>query len=267
MDLGLEGKVALVTGSWRGTGAGIAEVLGREGCRVLVHGLEKGQPDEVVERLRGAGLEVSPVHGDITTDAGADALADEALALTGQVDILLNNYGVAEAGDWNSTGTAEWVGIYQKNVLSGVRLVHALAPPMKSRGWGRIVFVGTIGSLRPAARMPHYYASKAVLPNLCVSLAKELGGSGVTVNLVSPGIIATREVRESLERRGEKKGWGSDWEAIQREASRDLFPNPTGRIAEIEEVASLVAFVAGKPASYINGANLRVDGGAADSAV
>jgi NAD(P)-dependent dehydrogenase (short-subunit alcohol dehydrogenase family) len=84
---------------------------------------------------------------------------------------------------------------------------------------------------------------------------------------VSPGIIATQEVRATLERRAEKKGWGSDWESIGREASRDIFPNPTGRIAEIEEVASLVAFVASAPASYINGANLRVDGGAADSAL
>ena len=100
-----------------------------------------------------------------------------------------------------------------------------------------------------------------------MSLAKDLGGSGVTVNLVSPGIIATREVRASLEKRGRKKGWGSDWETIQREASRDLFPNPLGRIAEIEEVANLVAFVAGQPASYVNGSNLRVDGGAADTAL
>jgi 3-oxoacyl-[acyl-carrier protein] reductase len=115
--------------------------------------------------------------------------------------------------------------------------------------------------------MPHYYASKAVLPNLCVSLAKELGGSGVTVNLVSPGIIATQEIKATLARRAEKKGWGSDWETIEREASRELFANPTGRIAKIEEVASLVAFVASGPASYINGANLRVDGGASDSAL
>ena len=267
MDLGLAGKVALVTGSWRGTGAGIAKALAREGCRVLVHGFEKEQPGEVVAEIQGAGLEAEAVHGDITHDAGADQLADEALAAAGQVDVLVNNYGVAEAGDWASTPTAEWVGIYQKNVLSGVRLVHALAPPMAERGWGRIVFVGTIGSLRPAARMPHYYASKAVLPNLCVSLAKELGGQGITVNLVSPGIIATAEVRATLERRAEKKGWPTDWDSIQREASRDMFPNPTGRIAEIEEVASLVAFVAGKPAAYINGANLRVDGGAADAAL
>ncbi|MDE0886579.1 MAG: SDR family oxidoreductase [Myxococcota bacterium] len=267
MDLGLRGKVALVSGSWRGTGSGIAEVLAREGCEVLVHGLEPGQNSDVVDRISALGYHATGVSGDITTEAGTEELVEECLAAAGPVEVLVNNYGVAEAGDWTSTGSAEWVEIFQKNVLSGVRLVHAFSPGMRERGWGRIIFVGTVGSLRPAARMPHYYASKAVLPNLCVSLAKELGGCGVTVNLVSPGIIATREVRASLEQRARKKGWGSDWETIQKEASRDLFPNPLGRIAEIEEVANLVAFVAGQPASYVNGSNLRVDGGAADAAL
>ncbi|MDG2336260.1 MAG: SDR family oxidoreductase [Myxococcota bacterium] len=267
MDLGLRGKVALVTGSWRGTGAGIAEVLAREGCHVLVHGLEPGQNGAVLERLSKLGYQASGVCGDITHEAGSDELIEACREAAGFPEVLINNYGVAEAGDWTSTDSGDWIDLYQKNVLSGVRLVHAFAPAMRERKWGRIIFVGTIGSLRPAARMPHYYASKAVLPNICVSLAKELSGSGVTVNLVSPGIIATQEVRTSLEKRAEKKGWGNTWEAIQGAASRELFPNPTGRIAEIDEVASLVAFVAGEPASYINGTNLRVDGGAADSAL
>ena len=225
MDLGLRGKVALVTGSWRGTGAGIAEMLGREGCRVLVHGFEKGQPDEVMARLGEAGLDVQAVHGDIATDAGADQLVEEALEAAGHVDVLINNYGVAEGGDWTATPTSEWVGLYQKNVLSGVRLVHALSPPMVERGWGRIVFVGTIGSLRPAARMPHYYASKAVLPNLCVSLAKELGGSGVTVNLVSPGIIATQEIKATLARRA--------WAQVLWELGFGPRPAPRGHVVTL----------------------------------
>jgi NAD(P)-dependent dehydrogenase (short-subunit alcohol dehydrogenase family) len=267
MELGLKGKIALVTGSWRGTGAGIAASLAKEGCRVLVHGMHSGQADEVVARISNAGCEALPVSGDITTDSGADQLADEAIACAGRVDVLVNNYGVAEAGDWTSTTSAEWVGLYQKNVLSGVRLAQALSPQMRDRNWGRIIWLGTLGSLRPASRMPHYYASKATLPNLCLSLSKELAGSGITVNLVSPGIIATEEVKASLLRRAEKKGWGSDWDSVQREAVRERFPNPTQRIAEIEEVADLVTFVASERAGYINGANLRVDGGAADSAL
>jgi len=267
MDLGLSGRTALVTGSWRGTGAGIARSLAREGARVLVHGLEAGQPDDVVAQLQDDGFAATAVIGDITCDAGAEQLVSAVEQLAVPIDILVNNYGVAEGGDWQTTSTDEWVSIYQKNVLSGVRLVHALTDGMRARGWGRIVFVGTVGALRPAARMPHYYASKAVLPNVCVGLAKALAGSGITVNLVSPGIIATAEVRAMMRRRAEKQGWGTDWEVVQREAVKQMFDNPTGRIAEVDEVADLVAFVASGRAGYINGANLRIDGGAADCAV
>ncbi|MEE3325926.1 MAG: SDR family oxidoreductase [Myxococcota bacterium] len=266
MDLGLAGKRVLVTGSWRGTGAGIAECLAREGASVLVHGLEPGQNEDVLERLRAASLDVAGVTGDITTDQGSEQLIEECLSGSGGLDVLINNYGVAEGGDWTSTPTEEWVGIYQKNVLSGVRLVHGFAPGMKDRGEGRIIFVGTVGSLRPNSRMPHYYASKAVLPNLCVSLARELRGSGITVNVVSPGVIATREVKATLRSRAKKLGWGDDDDAVARAAS-ELFDSPLGRIAEIEEVAAVVAFIASAQAGYINGANIRVDGGASDCAL
>lgn len=265
MDLGLEGKVALVTGSYRGTGSGIAAALAREGAAVLVHGFEPGQADPLVERLRADGLDVGSVVGDIATEAGADEVADQALEKAGRVDVLVNNYGVAEGGSWQDTPTEEWIGIYQRNVLSGVRLVQSLTPGMKERGWGRVIWLGTIGSTRPAARMPHYYASKAVLPNLCVSLAKELTGTGITVNIVSPGLIATAEVKASFMRRAQKKGWGDDWDTVQRLALKEMFDNPTQRIAEVEEVADLVTFLASERAGYINAANLRIDGGSTDA--
>jgi NAD(P)-dependent dehydrogenase (short-subunit alcohol dehydrogenase family) len=267
MDLGLDGKIALVTGSYRGTGSGIAATLAREGATTLVHGFEPHQPDEVVGRLREAGLQAHAVVGDLMSDAGANSVAEQALAHGGRVDVLVNNYGVAEGGSWLETDSEGWVDLYQKNVLSGVRLTRSLSPGMRERGWGRIIWLGTIGSLRPNARMPHYYASKAVLPNICVSLAKELAGTGITVNVVSPGIIATKEVKAAFLRRAQKKGWGDDWETIQKNAQSEMFANPTGRIAEIEEVASLVAFVASERAGYINGTNLRIDGGATDCAI
>jgi NAD(P)-dependent dehydrogenase (short-subunit alcohol dehydrogenase family) len=131
---------------------------------------------------------------------------------------------------------------------------------MRERGFGRVIWLGTIGSLRPAARMPHYYASKSVLPNVCVSLAKELAGSGITVNVVSPGLIATAEVKAQMERQEQRGG-------SERSPFSALLDNPSGRMAEIDEVASLVVFVASERAAMINGANLRIDGGATDCAV
>ncbi|MGH0036587.1 MAG: SDR family NAD(P)-dependent oxidoreductase [Myxococcota bacterium] len=267
MDLQLTDRVALVTGSHRGTGAGIAGALAREGARVAVHGFDPGQADAVAEHLVAEGADAAPFAGDITDDAGASRLAGRVLDHFGRVDVLVNSYGVAEAGDWSTTSTDEWVALYQRNVLSGVRLVHALVPGMRERGWGRVVWLGTIGELRPAARMPHYYASKATLASICVSLAKEFAGSGITVNLVSPGLIATEEVRAHLRRRAERKGWGGDWEDIQRAALAEMTGASTGRIVEVDEVADLVAFLASERAGSINGTRIRIDGGASETAV
>jgi NAD(P)-dependent dehydrogenase (short-subunit alcohol dehydrogenase family) len=260
MDLGLAGRTALVTGSYRGTGAGIAETLAAEGATVFVHGFEPGQPEPVVERIRAAGGDAQPVVGGLFDDLSARSLAAEVLSRTGGVDILVNNYGVAERGRWFDETTDDWVAIYQKNVLSGVRLVRAFAPGMRERGFGRILWLGTVGAVRPGARMPHYYASKAVLPNLCVSLAKELAGSGITVNLVSPGLIATAEVKEQMARRAARGDGDGGFAAA-------LLDNPIGRMAEIEEVASLVAYLASNRAGAIQGANFHIDGGSADCAL
>jgi NAD(P)-dependent dehydrogenase (short-subunit alcohol dehydrogenase family) len=263
MDLELSGRTALVTGSYRGTGAGIARVLASEGVRVLVHGLEPGQADAVISELEGAGADVAGVCGDVRTDEGAQAVAD-GVAAQGGVDILVNNFGRAEGGGWFEGSSDDWTGMWETNVLSAARMVKHLVPGMKERGWGRVLFLSTVGSARPRAQMPGYYASKASLANMTVSLAKELAGSGITVNTISPGIIATAEVVASLTRRAQREGWGTEWEDIQRAAASDFMPNPSGRIGAVEDVGNLVAFLASDRAAYINGADYRIDGGAAD---
>ena len=123
MQLLLDDKVALVTGSYRGTGRGIAQVLAREGATVLVHGFELDAAALVVDEISEAGGRAHAIAGDIRTDAGADETARAAHAAAGRVDVLVNNYGVAEGRGWLDGATADWIDIYQKNVLSGVRLV------------------------------------------------------------------------------------------------------------------------------------------------
>jgi 3-oxoacyl-[acyl-carrier protein] reductase len=252
MDLDLSGRSALVSGSHRGTGMIIAQRLAAEGARVLVHGLAPGQAEAAVDAL-GCGI---PVTGDITTDAGAEAVA--AACADERVDILINNYGTADAGSWEGSDSEDWIRAYQHNVLSAVRLTRHFLPAMRARGWGRIINLGTVGSTRPAARMPHYYAAKGALATATISLAKAVADSGVRVNLVSPGLIRTPEVEAAYLERGRREGWGPDWAAIERMVAADI---PIRRIARREEVANLVAYLASPLADAVHGQNIRVDGG------
>jgi len=263
MDLGLSGRTALVTASFRGTGRGIARVLAAEGARVIVHGFDPDSAEAVAAELRASGGDARAVAGDLLSDAGADALAAE----VGPVDVLVANYGVAEGGSWFGADTDEvaWFDAYNKNVVSAVRVVRRFVEPMRAAGQGRIILVGTVGSLRPGTRQPQYYAAKGALPAMVTSLAKELAGTGITVNLVSPGIIATDEIRARFTARAERLGRPTDWESVQRLIFEEFMDVPTGRIPEPEDVGRVVAFLAGATGAFVHGANWRVDGGTGDA--
>ena len=257
MDLALNNRTALVTGSYRGTGLIIAQALADEGVDVLVHGLAEGQAETAVAEI-GAG---TPVTGDITNDGGADALA-AACRAHGHVDILVNNYGTADPGSWRESTSSDWIVAYEKNVLSAQRMIRHLMPAMVDAGWGRIINLGTVGSTRPNSRMPGYYASKGALANMSVGLAKEAAGTGVRVNLVSPGMILTPEVEAAYLERGRAKGWGETWDEIEPQVAKDI---PIRRITRREEVAALVTFLCSEVADAIHGQNLRIDGGVIDT--
>lgn len=263
MDLELQGKTALVTASYRGTGRGIARVLAAEGATVVVHGFEQAAAETVAAELRAAGGDARAVAGDLLSDGGVADL----MARCGPVDIAVANYGVAEGGSWFEPSTDEnaWFDSYNKNVLSAVRIVRAAVEPMRAQGSGRIILIGTVGSLRPGTRNPQYYTAKGALPALTASLAKELSGTGITVNLVSPGIIATDEVRDRFTRRAHKLGRPTDWASVQQLIFEEFMDLPTKRVPDPEDVGKLVAFLAGSPGACITGANYHLDGGAADA--
>lgn len=263
MDLGLRDKVVLITGASRGTGAGTARVLAGEGATVLVHGLTDAPTEAVVAAIRNVGGIAHAVVGDLFSDAGADAIAARVAALGLSVDVLINNYGVAEGGGWFDDSSSGWHDQFDKNVVTAVRMVQRFVPPIRERGWGRVVFLSTIGATRPRANLPAYYSSKTALPGTTVSLMKELAGTGVTVNTVSPGVIATDEVVESYRRRVERDGHTPDRATIEQ-AMLDSMPNPTGRIATTEDIGRVIAFVVSEPGWHLNGLHLRVDGGAVD---
>ena len=265
MDLGLAGRVALVTGSWRGTGAGITRVLASEGATVLVHGFEVGSCAETIDSIRSNGGIAYEVIGDIRTDDGTRQLRAEVNRVTDRVDIVVNNYGVAEGSDWPGSDAESWHSSYDTNVVSAIRVTNEFIDGMRSNGWGRIVFVSTVGATRPGDRIPEYYAAKGALPSIVVSLAKHLANTGITVNCVSPGIIATPEMVELFTKRAAHAGVGPDWALVEKFVLETGMANPSGHISTPEDVGRFIAFVVSEPAWHLNGAHLRFDGGAADA--
>jgi 3-oxoacyl-[acyl-carrier protein] reductase len=262
VDLGLNGRVALVTGSYRGTGVGIARVLAEEGATVLVHGHEPEQADATVAAITGSRGRAIAVVGDLRTEAGTDALVAHVRRVVDRVDIVVNNYGVPEGSDWGTSDTASWHNSYEHNVVTAVRVTQAFLPDMRAAGWGRVVFVSTVGATRPGDNIPEYYAAKGALPSMAVSLARHLAGTGITVNCISPGAIATTEVVERFTERARRAGTPADWPSVEGEIVAAL-PNFTGRVPQPDDVGRFVAFVVGEPGWHLNGAHLRFDGGGA----
>jgi 3-oxoacyl-[acyl-carrier protein] reductase len=259
VELRLRGKRALVTGSSAGIGAAIAGRLAAEGAAVLIHGRRSAAVAKLVDQIAAAGGQATGVLGDLTTETGVGKVV--AAALGSGVDILVNNAGAYANSTWDNATPQDWLGRYDSNVVAAVRLIRALKPGMQERGWGRIVQLASGEATAPFPTMPDYAATKAALVNLSVSLAKHLARTGITVNTVSPGIVVTDGVERFYRQVAAERGWGDEWAEIEAGVLREVLDNPTGRLGRPEDVADLVAYLVSPLAGYVNGANLRVDGG------
>ncbi|MFE4500918.1 SDR family NAD(P)-dependent oxidoreductase [Rhodococcus sp. NPDC056743] len=260
MELNLNGKRALVTGASLGLGEAIAKLLAAEGATVIVHGRNESRTNKVADSIRDTGGTAVVALGDLATDPGADSVAEVALA-DGPVDILINNAGFYRHLSWTDATPDEWALTYNTNVVSGVRMIQRLVPQMRERNWGRVITIGGGLALQPMNTHPQYNATLAARHNLAVSLARELSGTRVTSNVVSPGAILVDATKELVSSIGPSRGWGETWEEIEPNAVNSLIPNDLGRFGKPDEIAGAVAYLCSDYAEYVSGATIRVDGG------
>lgn len=253
MNLQLENKTALVTGSTKGIGFAIARLLAAEGANVIVNGRGEDSTRSAAQKI---GARARGIAADVSTAEGCAKLARE----SGDVDILVNNAGIFEPKPFAEISDSDWERFYQVNVLSGVRLARAILPGMLRRNWGRIVFMSSESGIQIPEEMIHYGMTKAAQIALVNGIARLTKGTGVTVNAVLPGPTASEGVTEFVGK------LASNAKQTPREFEKEFFRTvrPTsllGRFATVEEVASMVVYVCSPLASATNGAALRVDAG------
>jgi NAD(P)-dependent dehydrogenase (short-subunit alcohol dehydrogenase family) len=256
MDLQLQGKLALVSGSSKGIGLAIARSLAIEGCRVIINGRVESAVADAVSNIRSAapGAEVRTFVGDLSTAAAAVELVKRIPT----VDILVNNLGIFERKAFGDIADEDWQRYFEVNVLSGVRLSRAYLPAMKERNWGRVVFISSESGIQIPGDMIHYGMTKTAQLAISRGLAETCAGTGVTVNAVLPGPTLSDGNKAAIAKRAP----GKPLAEVEKEFFEKVRPTSLlKRYATTDEVASMVAYVCSPLASATNGAALRVEGG------
>jgi len=258
MDLELEGRRALITGSTAGIGYAIARGLAAEGAAVVITGRTQGSVDAAAARLVKE-IPAAKAQG-IAADCATAEGAAKVFAQFAAVDILVNNLGIYERKAFFDIEDAEWLRYFEVNVLSGVRFARHYARDMAKKGWGRILFISSESGLNIPREMIHYGMTKTSQLAISRGLAMELAGTGVTVNAVLPGPTYTENTDRLRAARAEAAG--KTVEEIEKEFLRLYRPTTLiNRFTSAEEVANLAVYLCGAGASGTSGAAMKVDGG------
>ncbi len=256
MQVDLSGMRALVTGSTKGIGRAIAEVLASNGAEVAINGLKAAEVERTISAIRSAlpGARLVPAPGDVSTADGVAAVIEA----SGDVDILINNAGIYEIKDAFEIPDADWQRLFATNVLSGVRFTRHYGPLMRDKGFGRIVFISSESGVQIPTEMIHYGFTKSAGLALMRGFAQALAASGVTVNAVLPGPTRT----EGVEAMFKSMGVAADDPKAERDLIESSRPSSIiKRLATPQEVAAVVAFLCSREASAITGSPVRADGG------
>lgn len=256
MDLGLQGKRAIVTGASRGIGRCCALALAREGAHVCITARNHELLDKVIGQINESGGQGHAIAIDLTTLEGCQMVVKEAVEKFGGVDILVNCAGAAKGGDILELPTELIDDALRLKSYSYLRLAQLVVPHMKRNKSGRIINIaGGAGASPARGNIPTSLANIAIL-NMTRALSDAVSGYGILVNTICPGLTNTQRARDLHRERAEYEG--RDVEEILREFGSIL---PAGRVAEPEEVANMVAFLASEPGSYLFGSSIYMDGG------
>jgi NAD(P)-dependent dehydrogenase (short-subunit alcohol dehydrogenase family) len=240
MDLGLTGKVALVTGASRGIGKAIALGLAAEGCRVGLVARTREAVESAAAEVAALGVEALPIVADVAVAADIERMIEAVAARWGRLDVLVNNVGGRRGGAFLETTDADWLGAFELNVLSAIRASRAAVPHLRRQGGGAIVMVSSMFALAGWMNMAHYSAAKGAVLALAKSLARELGPDNIRVNAVGPGLIRTPMTERSQA--------GNPQVFAERAAG-----TPLRRLTTVEEVAATIAYLASPAASSLTG--------------
>jgi 3-oxoacyl-[acyl-carrier protein] reductase len=246
VDLGIEGRVALVMGASRGLGRASAAALAREGARVAVASRSRDAIDRAAAEIGGGAVPFVADTDRLDELPGLVGAVEQAL---GPIEILVTNTGGPPAGAPLGIEVDQWQAAYRNLVLAPLALIEAVAPGMRERGWGRIVNVSSISTKEPIAGLVLSNAHRLAAVGLFKTLSRELAADGVTLNSVGPGRIATDRIAELT---------GTALEELERTPQPDI---PVGRLGQPGEFGDAVAFLCSERASYLTGVNLMVDGG------
>lgn len=258
MDLQLDKKRALVTGSTAGIGFAIASKLAAEGAQVVLNGRTQARVDEALQRIKAAQpkAHVTGIAADLSTAAGVAQL----LAACPEVDVLVNNLGIFAAVPFEAIDDSEWFRFFEVNVMSGVRLARHYLPQMKAHNWGRVVFISSESGVCPPAEMVHYGMTKSAQLSISRGLAETCAGTQVTVNAVLPGPTNTEGVGGYLTEMARQKNISF----AQMEAELFASARPTSilkRLIDPAEIANTVTYLCSPLSAATNGAAIHAEGG------
>ncbi|MBD2441533.1 SDR family NAD(P)-dependent oxidoreductase [Nostoc sp. FACHB-110] len=258
MDLKLQDKSALVSGSTTGIGLAIAQTLAQEGASVIVNGRSEQRVNQAIDKIKhfNPDAKVTGVVADLATKAGIEQIIEQ----VPQVDILVNNLGIYEPKGFFEITDEDWSHIFEVNVLSGVRLSRKYLQKMLAQNWGRIIFISSESGFQIPVEMIHYGVTKTAQISLARGLAEMTVGTAVTVNSVLPGPTRSEGVETFITQMGQERGLSAS--EVEAEFFQKVRPTSLiQRFGTNEEVATLVAYLSSPLASATNGASVRVDGG------